>query len=68
MRAPCRIFESNVLLWFDSVLAQKKENRDLARLDPSITDQLRHVTFYSNQPLYDLELDNTQTRPKRADH
>ena len=31
----------NVLLWFDSVLAQKKENRNLARLDPSITDQLR---------------------------
>ena len=31
----------NVLLWVDSMLAQKKENRDLARLDPSITDMLR---------------------------
>ena len=41
VRVLCRIFEANVLLWFDSVLAQKKENRNLARLDPSITDQLR---------------------------
>ena len=41
MRALRRIFESTFFSGSTQCSLKKKENRDLARLDPSITDQLR---------------------------
>ena len=41
VRVPCRIFESTFFSGSTQCSLKKKENRNLARLDPSITDQLR---------------------------